>query len=126
MAGSQAGAFSYISEFHTSKTAARAVACSSIMLSGLAMFMSPLAMIIIPMDWTWHIFSLYFKPWRLFMICSSFINLWNGVVFAFLPESPKFLLAINEKEKALQVLKRVYAFNTGQPGEVNIRNKTLV
>lgn len=96
------------------------------MLSGLAMFMSPLAMIIIPMDWTWHIFSLYFKLWRLFMICSSFINLWNGVVFAFLPESPKFLLAINENGKALQVLKRVYAFNTRQPGDVNIRNKTLV
>lgn len=118
MAGSQAGAFSYISEFHTSKTAARAVACSSIMLSGLAAFMAPLAMLIVPMDWTWHIFSLDFKPWRLFMVCNSFINLWNGIVFAFLPESPKFLLAINEKEKALQVLRQVYAFNTGLPKEV--------
>lgn len=88
------------------------------MLSGLAVFMSPLAMIIIPMDWSWQIFSLNFKPWRLFMVCNSFINLWNGVVFAFLPESPKFLLAMNEKEKALRVLKMVYAFNTGQPAEV--------
>lgn len=123
LAGSQAGAFSYISEFHTSKTAARAVACSSILLSGLAMFMSPLAMIIMPMDWTWHIFSLDFKPWRLFMVCISFINLWNGIVFAFLPESPRFLIVINEKEKALQVLRRVYAFNTGQPEEVSTIQK---
>lgn len=37
-----------------------------------------------------------------------------------LPESPKFLLAMDEKEKALQVLRRVYAFNTGLPQEVAI------
>ncbi|XP_055305413.1 synaptic vesicle glycoprotein 2C-like isoform X2 [Sitodiplosis mosellana] len=117
LAGSQAGGFSYISEFHTFKTAARAVACSSIMLSGLAIVLSLLAIVILPMGWTWHIFGMDFKPWRFFIVCSSFINLWNGVVFLFLPESPKFLLAINEKEKALQVLRRVYAFNTGQPEE---------
>lgn len=118
LAGSQAGAFSYISEFHTTKTAARAVACSSILLSGMAIFMSPLAMLLIPMDWTWHIYSLNFKPWRLFLISNSFINLLNGIVFAFLPEGPKFLLAINEHEKALQVLRQVYAFNTGKPEQV--------
>lgn len=118
MAGSQAGAFSYISEFHTAKTAARAVAYSSIMLSGSGIVMSLIAMIIVPMDFTWIIFSLNFKPWRLYLLCVSFINLWNGVVFAFLPESPKFLLAINEKEKALQVLRRIYAFNTGEPEQV--------
>lgn len=118
LAGSQAGAFSYISEFHTSATAPRAVAFSSLPLSAMPLYLSPLAMILIPMDWTWHIFSLNFKPWRLFLICNSFINLFNGVVFSFLPESPKFLLAINEKEKALQVLRKVYAFNTGQPEQV--------
>lgn len=90
------------------------------MLSGLAIVMSLIAMVVVPLDITWTIFSLNFKQWRLFLICNSFINLWNGVVFAFLPESPKFLLAINEKEKALQVLRRIYAFNTGQPEQVNI------
>lgn len=75
-------------------------------------------MLIVPMDWSWQIFSLNFRPWRLFLICVSLINLWNGLVFSVLPESPKFLLAINEKEKALQVLRRVYAFNTRQPEQV--------
>lgn len=120
LAGSQAGAFSYISEFHTVKTAPRAVAFASCFLSGLAIFMSLIAMAIIPLDFTWTIFSLKFKPWRLFLVCNSFINLWNGVVFAFLPESPKFLLAINEREKALQVLRRIYVFNTGLPEDVII------
>lgn len=118
LAGSQAGAFSYISEFHTSHTATRAVAFSSMCLSAMALYMSPMAMLLIPMDWTWHIFSLTFRPWRLFLMCNSFINLFNGIVFAFLPESPKFLLAINEKEKALQILRRIYAFNTGKPEQV--------
>lgn len=118
LAGCQAGAFSYISEFHTSKTASRAVAFSSMCLSAMALYMSPLAMVLTPMDWTWHIFSLKFRPWRLFLMCNSFINLFNGIVFSFLPESPKFLLTINEKEKALQILRRVYAFNTGEPEEV--------
>lgn len=37
-----------------------------------------------------------------------------------MPESPKFLLTIDQKEKALDVLRRVYAFNTGQPQEVKM------
>lgn len=126
LAGAQAGAYSYISEFHTTKTAARAVAYSTICLNGLAIPMAIMAILIIPMNWTWHIFQLDFRPWRLFLICNSLINLWNGIVFSLLPESPKFLLTINKKEEALQVLRRVYAFNTGQSEEVNCSRKTLM
>lgn len=77
------------------------------------------AMLILPMDWNWHIFNIDFKPWRLYLICNSLVNLFNGIVFAIMPESPKFLMTINQKEKALDVLRHVYAFNTGQPKEVN-------
>lgn len=77
-------------------------------------------MFIVPMDWHGHIFNIDFKPWRLYIICNSLVNLMNGIVFALMPESPKFLLITNQKEKALGVLRRVYAFNTGQPQEVNI------
>lgn len=118
LAGAQAGAYSYVSEFHTSKSAARAVAYSTICLNGLAIFMAISAMLIIPMNWTWHIIGVDFKPWRLFLVVNSLINLWNGIIFSILPESPKFLLTINQKEKALAVLRRVYAFNTGLPEEV--------
>lgn len=80
--------------------------------------MSTLAIGIIPMDWNWNILFVEFKPWRFFMVCNSLINLFNGIAFYLLPESPKFLLAINKKEEALQVLSRIYAFNTGMPPEV--------
>lgn len=119
MAGAQAGTYSYISEFHSAKTASRAAATISIFISAVWVFMSAIAMLLIPMDWTIWMFFLEFKPWRLFLICISSINLWNAIVFSFLPETPKFLLAKNRKEEALEVLSRVYAINTGQPKKVS-------
>lgn len=87
--------------------------------------MTLLAMLIVPMDLNWRIFNIDFKQWRLYLICNSFVNLFNGIVFTILPESPKFLLTTNQKEKALDVLRRVYAFNTGQPQEVGIQPKYI-
>lgn len=84
----------------------------------MGIIMALLAMVIIPMDWVLPIFGLDFRPWRLFLICTSLLNLWNGIVLSFLPETPKFLLAMNEKEEALKVLQKIYAYNTGEPKEV--------
>lgn len=75
-------------------------------------------MLIIPMDWTWHILGMDFKPWRLYVVMNSFMNLFTGVIFIFLPESPIFLLSMNHKEQAIRVLQQVYASNTGLPKEV--------
>lgn len=118
LAGVPAGVFAYISEFHTSKTAGRAVAYASMYSFGFLISCPLLLMLVIPMDWTWNILGLDFKPWRLFVVCFAIVNLLNGIIFAFLPESPKFLLTMNQKGKALQVLRRVYAFNTGKSPEV--------
>lgn len=122
MSGVGAGGFSYISEFHTTATAARAAAFASIAFAAIWLVMSPVALLIIPMDWSFYIHTLEYKPWRLFLTCLSFISLWNAFVFTFLPESPKFLLAMNRKEEALHVLRRAYAFNTGQPKEVFVNH----
>lgn len=82
--------------------------------------MSSLAILVIPMDWSIRIFYLDFKPWRLFLICNSLLNLWNGIAFSLLPESPKFLIAANRKEEALQVLSRIFAINTGRSRKVKM------
>lgn len=120
LAGSQAGAYSYVSEFHTHKLAPRAVAFATFQQNALHVFLSIPAILIVPMDVHWHIFNIDFKPWRLYIICISLVNLFNGIVFICMPESPKFLMITNRKEKALEVLRRVYAFNTDQPEDVNI------
>lgn len=71
------------------------------------------------MDWTYSLYFVEFKPWRLFLLCGSVLNLWNAIVSCFMPESPKFLVAQGRKEEALQVLSRVYAINTGKSKYVN-------
>lgn len=119
LAASQTASYSYVSEFHTQELATRAVTLATICMNTIPCLIATLSILIIPMDWTIHIFVIDFTPWRLFLICNSLVNLVNGIVFSILPESPKFLLTFNQKEKALDVLKRVYAFNTDQPQEVN-------
>lgn len=121
VAGATSAGYSYISEFHTSKTAARAAAFVTIALMCVWIFMSPLAIAIIPMDWSLNLYIVEYKPWRFFLTCTSMMNLWNAFAFSFLPESPKFLLAMNRKAEALQVLSRIYALNTGQPEEVTAK-----
>lgn len=107
---------SYVSEFHTSTTAPRAVAYATLFSNAIAIFMAIPAIIFFGwLDWTWD-----FQRWRAFIICISAMNLLNGLIYTMLPESPKFLLTINRKENALKVLQRVYAFNTGKPPEVRV------
>lgn len=122
MAGASSAGYSYISEFHTSTTAARAAAFVSISLSAVWVLMSPLALLVIPMDWSFNISIFEYKPWRFFLTCTSLVNLWNVIAVSFLPESPKFLLAMDRKAEALQVLSKIYAVNTGEPKEVKSFN----
>lgn len=120
VAGATSAGFSYISEFHTSSTAPRAAAFISIGLYCVWPLMSPLAMLVIPMDWKYSLQFVEFKPWRLFLMCTSLINLFNAIFASFIPESPKFLLSMNRKEEALEVLSRVYSINTGNSKHVTI------
>lgn len=120
LAGAQSVSITYIVEFHTSTTAARAaglVAAFTIMIWVVTPLLS---MLIIPMDWVLWVGSFPFRPWRLLLFCCSLINLWNVVVFSLLPETPKFLLATKRKDEALDVLRRMYAFNTGKSKEVSL------
>lgn len=120
LSGAQAAGFSYISEFHTHKTAASATAFVTGFLSAGFIYLTLLAMVILPMDWHFDLWLIELKPWRLFLVTVSLLNLWNGIVFSILPESPKFLLAKNRQEEALHVVRKIYAVNTGQPKDVNI------
>lgn len=120
VAGATSAGYSYISEFYSSSTASRAAAFISIGLYGVCPVLSPLAMLIIPMDWSYSLYFVEFKPWRLFLLFGSLLNLWNAIISNFLPESPKFLLTMNRKEEALEVLSQIYAFNTGNSKYVTI------
>lgn len=69
-------------------------------------------MIFIPMTWSFNFIFIKFTPWRLYIIVIAFVNLTNTIASFFLPETPKFLLAMNESKEAIQVLQMMYRINT--------------
>lgn len=72
-----------------------------------------------PGEWAIEILNGYFlSPWRVYYILIGVIpSAVIGSVIFFLPESPKYLLACSKKEEALEILRKVYRINTGNPTE---------
>lgn len=75
--------------------------------------------VLIPMNWNVDLFVVNFVPWRLFIAVIAIVNATNSILFAFfLPETPKFLLAMNQPDEALNVLRIMYKTNTSYLKEV--------
>lgn len=77
-----------------------------------------MGLLVMPMTWQFSIFGLLYTPWRLYTFMSSLIQAFAFVAMIFLPESPKFLLAMGKSDDALAILSKVYAVNTGNQKEV--------
>lgn len=118
LAATQSVTLTYIAEFHSTAKAARAAAFVTIFHSSSWLVVSGLSIWIIPMDWVLWFASFPFRPWRLLLLILTLFNLWNSIVFSCLPESPKFSVANNREQEALEGLRMIYAFNTGKPKEV--------
>lgn len=110
--------FSYVSEFHTKETAPKAASFVSMFMPVIFMYSSIVGIAVIPMNWSFDLYFIQFVPWRLFIIIITSVNLTNTIIFSFLPESPKFLLAMNKHDEALGVLMKMYEINTGNAKEV--------
>ncbi|KAJ3659516.1 hypothetical protein Zmor_011200 [Zophobas morio] len=57
--------------------------------------------------------SVVLRPWNLFLLVCAIPSLVSGIIFIFMPESPKFLMTVGRNEEALAVFRTVYALNTG-------------
>lgn len=51
--------------------------------------------------------------WQIFLAVCSIPSLISGLLAIALPETPRFLASNGNPEEALNVLKKVYAINTG-------------
>lgn len=80
-------------------------------------FIAGVAWLVIPQEWAvqlpWP--DIIFRSWRVFVIVSALPSIVTAVILLFLPESPKFLFSTGKEGQALEVLRRMFAVNTGRP-----------
>lgn len=118
VSGLQASAISYLGEFYCNSSRAKFVTLAAAFLPTATAVQPLLALGTLPMRWQFSIGELVYAPWRLHILLSSCIMIFPFVALLFLPESPKFLIAMGKKEAAIAGLRWVYQKNTGDPIEV--------
>jgi hypothetical protein len=80
---------------------------------------SGLAWLVIPQDWAVELswIPITFSSWRVFVVVSALTSVAATAFLLALPESPKFLFSQGKEEQALDVLRHVYAVNSGRDAE---------
>uniref|UniRef100_T1GWH5 Major facilitator superfamily (MFS) profile domain-containing protein n=1 Tax=Megaselia scalaris TaxID=36166 RepID=T1GWH5_MEGSC len=75
-----------------------------------------LAWAILNTDWSIEIswLSMKYTPWRLFMVICATPGFISGILILFFPESPKYLLAKSQEDECLEILKKIFKFNTNK------------
>lgn len=122
MAGFAASVYAYVGEFVTEGNRATIISWLSTGV-GLAAIIQPmLAWWILSYDFSYELYEGYFfRPWRVLIL--SFIT--PGIIsilwmFFRLKESPRYYLAQNEKQKALEVLRWMHRSNKGSKGVLQV------
>ncbi|XP_017783612.1 PREDICTED: synaptic vesicle glycoprotein 2B-like [Nicrophorus vespilloides] len=115
--GSSAVVYAYVGEFHDKTHRPKVVSWITTFVAFGNMVIPGLAWLILPLDFHFNLFILEhgFRPWRLLVICNSLPSLFFAFWLLRLPESPKYLIARGKCQEALEILKTMYAVNTGNP-----------
>ncbi|RVE44300.1 hypothetical protein evm_011024 [Chilo suppressalis] len=75
-----------------------------------------IAWVILPSDWSYSDTDSV-KPWRVLTASYALPLLITALLLTRASESPKFLMAKGKSRRALEVVKRIYSVNSGQPPE---------
>lgn len=120
IAGVKGTGITYLGEFMSNKNRPRCIVYGiSFMTLGIVL-QSILGWLVLTLSFEWRFFSgiFVYKPWRLFIFINSLVVGLCSFGMMFLPESPKFQLAMDKPKETLDILRKMYAFNTGNPKEV--------
>ncbi|XP_044259855.1 synaptic vesicle glycoprotein 2C-like isoform X2 [Tribolium madens] len=116
--GTYTGFTSYILEFYASKYRSKVQMVRGIVVSVGTVVLPILGWIIMPLDITLnHRNFLVFHSWNIFLFACALPSFLSGVIFIFMPESPKFLMTVGRNHDALKIFQKIYSFNTGKPKE---------
>ncbi|XP_050510113.1 synaptic vesicle glycoprotein 2B isoform X2 [Diabrotica virgifera virgifera] len=107
----------HITEFHSSKYRGTVHMIRGIFFSVINLFLPVLAWAILPRKINITIFGFEFHAWNVFMLICASMTIISGILYMFLPESPKYLMSMGRNRAALVVMRKVYSKNTGNPQE---------
>lgn len=105
--------FPYLGEFQPAKYREIILCWMELFWTVGVIVLPGIAWIIIPMDFQYVTDGFKFASWNLFVAACSLPSIFIGFWLFFFPESPKFLLECGEPDEALEVLRNMYATNTG-------------
>lgn len=128
MAGVKGIVITYLGEFMSNKNRPRYLAFVVSFISIGLMLQSLLGLLVLTRSFEWRFFDglFVYKPWRVFILINSLISGFGFLGMMLLPESPKFQLAMEKPKEALDIMRKIYAWNTGIPKEVgNNMSKNL-
>lgn len=74
--------------------------------------------IIINQEWQFDIFTLTYKPWRLYLALCSVPGLISFLITTYLPESPKFILGQGKQAETYDILQKMNRLNNGKDSEL--------
>lgn len=76
-----------------------------------------MALVILPLQLDFVIFGLKFASWRAFFLINTLLSIVGLIGLATLPETPKYLLVHGNHDASLDILRHIYAKNTGDKAD---------
>ncbi|XP_030373084.1 synaptic vesicle glycoprotein 2B isoform X2 [Scaptodrosophila lebanonensis] len=102
---------SYLAEFHGKKHRPYIMLFVGLSVSMAALVLPLIAYFLLPLHLRFNSGPLHFHTWHIFVAVTAVPSFLSGFLHIFLPESPKFLMAQGNYNKALLALQRIYALN---------------
>ncbi|XP_063701896.1 synaptic vesicle glycoprotein 2B [Culicoides brevitarsis] len=108
---------SYLSELHGKNVRGRIMMAVGICFSVGNVLLPFIAWMILPLKFEYVLIENLFEihTWQIFLaVCSIPPCLIAGILVAFLPESPKFLMSQGRNDEAMRVFRQIFSINTGK------------
>ncbi|KAL5277056.1 hypothetical protein ACFFRR_002339 [Megaselia abdita] len=108
ISGCQSCVFSYVAEFHGSKSRVKYITMTAVFLPIGGVYFPGIAIGVLPLSLE------SFSPWRLYLILNILPSIIACGGLFLLPESPKYLLSQGKPDECLKVLRQIFSVNTGK------------
>ncbi|XP_063387507.1 synaptic vesicle glycoprotein 2C-like [Cydia fagiglandana] len=116
---SNASAYTLLGESCSARARGRAMLLCTCALMCSQAVAAVFAYPILPLSFSYPIefLGISYRPWRLLALALSLPCLATAILLQLFHESPKFLVTSSRYEEALEVLKKIYACNTGKSAD---------